>query len=71
MLERLCAAAPTDESAELMTELGMDSLGMVTLLVELEDTLGIELEASDMDPFALRTAGDVVRLAEKYRGNDR
>lgn len=41
---------------------------MVTLLVELEDALGIELDESDMNPFDLTTAEDVIALAERYAG---
>ena len=42
---------------------------MVTLLVELEDTFGITLDESDMNPFDLITAADVILLVEKYGGD--
>ncbi len=57
------------EEDGLQSDLGLDSLLMVTLLVELEEALQIELDESDMNPFALATVGDVVRLAEKYGGD--
>lgn len=50
----------------LVGDLGMDSLMMVLLLTDLEDSLGIELEESDMNPFDLVKVEDVVELAEKY-----
>ncbi|MBQ8189898.1 MAG: acyl carrier protein [Lachnospiraceae bacterium] len=56
---------PTDG---LQSDLGLDSLMMVTLLVELEEALGIELDEADMNPFDLNTVGDVVALAGKYCG---
>ncbi len=68
LLAELCGSAEMDEGSSLQTELGLDSLGLVTLLVELEEMLGITLDESDMDPFALLTVGDVVRLAQKYGG---
>jgi acyl carrier protein len=55
-----------DENALLAKDIGLDSLGMVTLLVMLEDEFRIELNESDMNPFDLLTVGDVIRLVEKY-----
>lgn len=55
----------TDE-ATLTDDLGLDSLDMVTMLVTIEDKLGVELLPEDMNPFDLTTVDDVVRLAEKY-----
>ena len=52
----------------LIEDLGMDSLMMVMLLIDLEDGLGIELEESDMNPFDLVKVEDVIALAEKYCG---
>ncbi len=54
------------ESDDLLDDIGLDSLGMVTLLVELEDTFSIKIDESDMNPFDLLTVQDVIDLAEKY-----
>ena len=69
ILEELSGTEEISESSSLLTELNLDSLGMVTLLVELEDTFGIILDESDMNPFDLTTAADVIRLVEKYGGD--
>lgn len=53
---------------ELQNDLSLDSLLMVTLLMELEEAFSIELDESDMNPFDLITVQDVVNLAEKYVG---
>lgn len=53
----------------LQQELGMDSLGLVTLLIELEDSFHITLDETDMDPFQLTTVADVVALVQKYGGD--
>ena len=66
LLEELCLTPVTDRSLTLVGDLALDSLRMVMLLVTLEDTFEIELDESDMDPFALETVQDVVELAEKY-----
>ncbi len=58
----------SDPKANLSNELYLDSLGMVTLLVMLEDELGIELDEADMNPFDLVTVEDVINLSEKYVG---
>ncbi len=51
---------------KLQDDLGIDSLGLITLLVEIEERFGFELEEADMDPFALQTVSDVIKLVEKY-----
>ena len=66
LLEELCLTPVIDRSLTLVGDLALDSLRMVMLLVTLEDTFEIELDESDMNPFALVTVQDVVELAEKY-----
>lgn len=58
------------ESDLLQKDLGFDSLGMVGLLLGLEDTFGFELKESDMNPFDLRSVSDVIDLVLRYRGED-
>ena len=53
----------------LQNDLALDSLLMVTLLLELEDEFDIELDESDMNPFDLITVSDTVELIEKYGGH--
>lgn len=57
---------------DLKEDLALDSLSMVTLLLEIEETFEIELDESDMNPFDLNTVEDAVKLVEKYRddGNE-
>lgn len=52
----------------LQNDLGLDSLSMVTLLMELEDHFNFELKESDMNPLELKQVSDVVRLVERYCG---
>ena len=58
---------PTDS---LQKDIGLDSLGMVTLLIELEETFRIHLKETDMNPFDLSTVADVVTLVGKYIKGD-
>lgn len=51
---------------ELQSDLGLDSLQMVTLLMILEETFQITLDESDMNPFDLINVQQVVNLVEKY-----
>ena len=69
ILTELSGSDEISENSSLMTDIHLDSLGMVTLLVELEDTFGITLDESDMNPFDLITAADVILLVEKYGGD--
>lgn len=53
---------------ELQSDLGLDSLQMVTLLMMLEENFQITLDESDMNPFDLINVWHVVDLVEKYAG---
>ena len=66
IVEELCLMPIQDADVTLTGDLAMDSLRMVMLLVTLEDTFEIELDESDMNPFALITAQDVINLVMKY-----
>ena len=54
----------------LKEDLALDSLSMVTLLLEIEEIFEIELDESDMNPFDLNTVDDAVKLVEKYRADE-
>ena len=51
---------------ELQNDIGLDSFGLVNLLLTLEESFGITLDESDMNPFDLIDVESVVRLVEKY-----
>lgn len=70
MLRKSSAYEAVNIDSSLTTDIGLDSLGMVSLLVAVEDNFKIELNESDMDPFALQTVGDVVKLIKKYLEED-
>ena len=53
----------------LQQDLALDSMLMVTLLIELEDEFDIELDEADMNPFELNTVQDTVDLVGKYGGD--
>ena len=55
---------------ELQSDLGLDSLQMVTLLMMLEENFQITLDESDMNPFDLVNVWQVVDLVEKYAGGE-
>lgn len=46
----------------------LDSLLMVTLLIEIEETFNIQLDESDMNPLELTTVKSVIDLVNKYIG---
>ena len=66
IIKELGAVEQIDTNMALTEEIGFDSLNMVTLLVILENKFDISLSQSDMDPYELKTVGDVIELAEKY-----
>jgi len=54
-----------DERQELYADLGMDSLGFVRLLVELESKLDVPLVDEDLMTIELFNVGDLVDLVER------
>ncbi len=68
VLEEISGVKKPSKTDRLQEDLVFDSLGMVTLLVGLEDEFGIEFDESDLNPFDLKTVGEVVDLVEKYCG---
>ena len=68
ILGDLSGCTDITEDSSLSGDLGLDSLSMVVMLIELEEALGTELRESDMNPFDFVTVSDVVKLFEKYLG---
>jgi acyl carrier protein len=54
-----------DERQELYTDLGLDSLGFVRLLIELESKLGVQLMDEDLMTIELVNVADLVDLVER------
>ncbi len=52
--------------SDLKEDIGLDSIGLVTLLIEAENVFQIELDETDMDPFELKTVSDVVTMISQY-----
>lgn len=71
ILSELSGEDTIDNASALQNELALDSLMMVTLLMEIEDTFAIELDESDMNPFDLETVQSVIDLVIKYCGGDK
>ena len=59
-----------ENSDHLQGDLALDSLMMVTMLVEIEETFEIELDEADMNPFDLGTVQNVIDMVAKYCGDE-
>ena len=70
ILSELSGENTIEDEATLQGDLALDSLLMVTLLVEIEEAFGIELEESDMNPYDLTTSKNVIDMVNKYVGGD-
>ena len=53
-----------DERQELYTDLGLDSLGLARLLIELEAKLGVQVVDEYLTTIELVTVADLVALVE-------
>ena len=69
ILYKLSGEASVENNDHLQSDIALDSLMMVTLLVEIEDAFGIELDESDMNPFDLSTVQSVIDMVSKYFGD--
>ena len=54
-----------DERQELYADVGLDSLGFVRLLIELEGKLGVQLVDEELMTIELVTVADLVHLVER------
>ena len=68
ILSELSGEKRIKNSARLQGDLALDSLSMVTLLIEIEEQLGIELDEKDMNPFELTDVQSVIDMVKKYGG---
>lgn len=53
----------------LKDDLGIDSLALVNVLVQLEETFDITIDISDLSLEKLKTIGNLYTLVEKYISN--
>ena len=51
---------------ELKTDIGLDSLSLVAVIVGLEEKFGIEFDESDLDPSKIIRVQDLVDLVGKH-----
>lgn len=70
ILTDLCGEENINNEDSLQNDLFLDSLSMVMLLVEIEESFDIQLDESDMNPFDLLSVQDVINLVEKYTIGD-
>ena len=70
ILSELSGEETVQNQATLQEDLALDSLAMVMMLVAIEETFGIELDESDMNPFDLDTVQSVIDLVAKYCSAD-
>ncbi len=68
LLRKLSGVDKTDEKDTLLGNLGLDSLNMITMLLDIESEFDIRLNESDMNPYDLVRVSDVINLVEKYVG---
>jgi len=67
LLKELCSNETIQPDNDLKNDLGLNSLGVVTLMVMIEDRFNIAFNESDLNPFELKTVQNVVNLIEKYK----
>ncbi len=70
ILSELSGEEGISNETTLQNDLALDSLSMVTLLVEIEDVFEIQLDEADMNPFDFETVQSVIDMVAKYVGDE-
>ncbi|HEU5023988.1 MAG TPA: phosphopantetheine-binding protein [Spirillospora sp.] len=60
--------AAVTERTRLVEDLGLDSTGILELLMELEESLGFEVDVDELEPSAFQTLGSLARYAAGAAG---
>ena len=68
VLAELSGCENVELSSTLTGDLGLDSMLMVSMLIEFEASFNIEFDESDMNPYDLETVSDAVELVVRYVG---
>lgn len=61
-----CYLSNIKDEDRINEDLGFDSLGLVGLIVNIENVFDIEIDEFDLNPADLVTFGDMCRLVKKY-----
>lgn len=67
--ERLSIAVPSHQ-ADLVESGLLDSLGMVELLLAIEEEFGLKVDVEDLDLDVLRSVEQIARFVEDRRGEN-
>lgn len=70
ILSELSGENEIPNEVTLQGDLALDSLSMVTLLVEIEDAFEIQFDEADMNPFDFETVQSVIDMVVKYVGDE-
>ena len=68
VLAELSGCENVELSSTLTGDLGLDSMLMVSMLIEFEASFNIEFDEADMNPYDLETVSDAVELVVRYVG---
>ena len=49
-----------------LESLGLDSLAMITMIINIEEAFEVELDEKDMNPYNFETVKDVLNMVNKY-----
>lgn len=66
IVKEISGAKKVSLDSLLKKDLAIDSLGMVNIILSIEEELGIELDEADLDPSFLNKVSDIIELVKKY-----
>ena len=65
VLVELSGMQDITKSTVIKNDLGLDSLKLVIMLLNIEEEFSIELDESDMNPYDYETVEDIINLVKK------
>ncbi len=68
ILSELSGCMDIELTSTLSEDLALDSMLMVSMLIEFETSFNIEFDEADMNPFDLETVSDALELVIRYVG---
>jgi acyl carrier protein len=66
IIENISGVSGLSMDTELGKDLNLDSLDMVSVLIDIEECFGLILDESDINPYEFKTIRDIVKMVIPY-----
>ncbi len=67
LLKRVDPEVDFENAVDLVDEGILDSIDIVTIITEIEEEYGIEIDPDDIDPDNFQSASSILKMVEEYQ----